>query len=481
MDAMYINGQLRHSVEGHDVISPATGAVVAKVAWAGVQDAHEALSSARAAEPGWADLGASGRIEWMHRLHTAVIAAQIELRSAVQSETGKTWEQTQEDYQLLVDALDFYATAVDGMDQLELQDHSGTHRHRMLREPIGVVVAFIAWNFPLLNLAYKLGPAMAAGCPIVIKPSSKTPVAAYVVGRLCHEIGLPPGVVNILCGDDAVIGDTLSASTIPALVTLIGSTETARHIMRVGATSIKRFSLELGGNAPALVFADADLDTAADVIAALKFGNAGQICVAPNRILVHESVAAELTGKLRQRAEAVRVGTGAPGTVDMGPLIDERAAERVSGLIRQAQDAGAQLVAGGAAPVGAATAAYLEPTIVSGVSPEMRIYSEEIFGPVIAIRTFGDDDDVLEWANDTDAGLSSFVFSSDEALIAECIRRLRFGEVQINGVKYGIELPHGGMKQSGVGHDCSVLALEDYLVHKRVSRPIGRSEETSNA
>ena len=478
---MYVAGELRQSVVKRQIVSPATGAIVAEVAWASVQDAYDALESAKDAAQDWARIGVAGRIEWMHRLRAAVVGAQKELRIAVLSETGKTWEQTMEDYQLLVDSLEFYATAMDEVVEHDLHDIAGTHRHRLLREPIGVTVAFIAWNFPLLNLGYKLGPAMAAGCPIVIKPSSKTPIAAYVVGRLCQEIGLPTGVVNILSGDDVEIGDALSASTIPALVTLIGSTVTAQHVMRVGATSIKRFSLELGGNAPALVFADADLENAADIIAGLKFGNAGQICVTPNRVFVHENVAASLTNKLRDRAEALRVGTGVPGSVDMGPLIDARAAKRVFSLIEQARAAGAKLVTGGGIPLGAPTGAFLEPTILTGVDPSMDVFKQEIFGPVIAIRTFGDDDDVLEWANDTDAGLSSFVFTEDEGVIEECIRRLRFGEVQINGVKYGIELPHGGMKQSGVGHDCSVLALEDYLVHKRVSRPIAVVKEKIKA
>ncbi|MGJ8720364.1 MAG: aldehyde dehydrogenase family protein [Salinibacterium amurskyense] len=476
MHKFYVGGELVAGAHTHDVISPATGAAVATLAWATAEDAHEALASAHASAAQWGRMPARDRADWMGRLRDAVIGAEHELREAVRAETGKTWENTTDDFQLLIDALAFYADAVQSMDPLILPDAAGTHRHEMVREPIGVVVAFVAWNFPLLNIAYKLGPAMAAGCPIVIKPSAKTPLSAYILGRLCAEIGLPAGVVNILSGDDAVVGDALSASTIPALITLIGSNETAQHVMRVGSTSIKRYSLELGGNAPAIVFADADLDTAADVISSLKFANAGQICVAPNRVFVHEAVAPQLSELLVARAAAVRVGTGEAGEVDMGPLIDAAAANRVITLIREAEAAGAVVLSGGSTPAHTATEAFLQPTVITGVEASMRICAEEIFGPVIAIRTFGDDDDPVAWANDTDAGLSSFVFTSDAAVADAVAAGLRFGEVHINGVKYAIELPHGGIKQSGVGHDCSILALDDYLVHKRVSRPLVNAE-----
>ncbi|MGV8966651.1 MAG: aldehyde dehydrogenase family protein [Cellulomonas sp.] len=470
MHGFYIDGQLEEG-SPHDVVSPGTGQVVARVAWANAEDATRALEAAQAAFPTWAAAGIDERAGWIARLRDAVVAAQVELRTAVQAETGKTWEQTEEDYQLLIDALEFYPEAFRGLTAESIDDSKAGYDHVLLREPVGVAVAFIAWNFPLLNLAYKIGPAMAAGCPIVIKPSAKTPLAAYLVGELCHSIGLPAGVVSILSGEDAVVGDALSSSTIPALLTLIGSNATARHIMRTGSTSIKRYSLELGGNAPAIVYEDADLDRAAEIIASLKFAHAGQVCVTPNRVLVHERVADELTSLLAERARATRVGVGAAGEFDMGPLIDAGSARRVGGLVDDALAAGAHLVSGGKAPVGAPTDAYLEPTIVAGVGPDMRVYREEIFGPVIALRTFGDEDDVLAWANDTEAGLTAYVFTQDEERIAAASAGLRFGEIQVNGVRYSIALPHGGFKQSGIGHDCSALALDDYLAYKRVSRP----------
>ena len=469
---LYIGGKLRSSGQGHDVVSPATGKTVGSVAWATTDDATDALLAAQAALPGWSAQGGTGRAVWMDKLRDRVIGSQLELRTAVMDETGKTWEQSEEDYQLLVDSLDFYAGAARDLKPKPLEDRAGTHTHELRRVPIGVAVAFVAWNFPLLNIGYKLGPAMAAGSPVVIKPSARTPLAASVVARLCAEIELPSGVVNFVWGDDAVIGDALSSSEIPALITLIGATATARHIMKVAATSVKRFSFELGGNAPVIVLPDADLDLAADTIAALKFGNAGQVCVAPNRILAHEQISDALVAKLSDRAERVRVGAGESGSVDMGPLIDASAAARVLGLISEAVSDGARIVTGGEAIDGAPTTCFVRPTVLVDVSPDMRVASEEIFGPVIAVQRFATTEDAIAMANATEAGLSSFVFGRDADEIATCVDQLQFGEVQVNGVKYAIELPHGGMKQSGVGHDCSLLALEDYLVTKRISRPV---------
>lgn len=476
MKRMYIAGELVSGGSTHEVTSPATGQPVATVAWAGEAEAIRALEAAEAALPAWSASSVEERGEWMHRLREAVLAEAKMLRECVVQETGKTWEQSEEDVQSLLDSLEFYAREVNRFAPEELPDAAGTHRHELVYEPVGVVVAFIAWNFPLLNLAFKIGPAMAAGCPIIIKPSVKSPLAAYAVGELCHRIGLPPGVVNIVCGDDDVVGDTLSRSTVPALLTLIGSARTARRIMELGSSSVKRYSMELGGNAPVLVFPDADLDLAADTVSALKFGNAGQVCVAPNRVFVHVDVAQQFTERLTQRAGRVRVGAGPEGSVDMGPLIDAGAVRRVAGLVEDAVANGAQLLTGGTRPPGLEAGSYFTPTVLAGVQPEMRIYQEEVFGPVVSVLTFKDETEVLAAANATQAGLSSFVFTGDSDRADRCAQALRFGEVQVNGVKYAIDLPHGGIKQSGVGHDCSYLALHDYLAPKRVTRALVRQK-----
>lgn len=465
---MYIGGKLVGETTT-DILSPATGKSVARVAFGGGDDAEQALQAAAAAFPAWSAQSIAERAEWMHKLRAAVIEREEHLRLCVHLENGKTWAQTEEDYTSLVNSLSFYAEEISRMRPENLVDRDGSHSHTLMWEPVGVVAAFLAWNFPLLNLAFKIGPAMAAGCPIVIKPSFKTPLSAYAVGEICHAVGLPAGVVNILCGDDAEVGDALSASTIPALLTLIGSARTGRRIMEKGASSIKRFSMELGGNAPLLVFEDADLDLAANITCALKFGCAGQICVTPNRVLVHKDVYPALKKKIADGAANTKVGFGRDGDFDMGPLIDGAAWQRVDALVQDAVSAGATLICGGKRPPNLPDGNFYEPTVLDGVTPDMKISREEIFGPVICLTPFADEEQALRLANDTEAGLTAYLFTRNMERSRRFSRALRFGEIQINGVKYGIDLPHGGFKQSGVGVDCSHLALHDYLAPKRVS------------
>ncbi|MEM5481141.1 NAD-dependent succinate-semialdehyde dehydrogenase [Pseudoalteromonas fuliginea] len=468
---LYIGGKLITSEVTTDVINPATLEAVGQISAAGINEALLALDAAQSAFSPWSATPAKERAQWMLKLRDAVIENEEHLRECVHLEMAKPWGSTADDYQMLVDSLTFYADAIVNIADEKLNDTEGTHSHMLSREPAGVAAAFLAWNFPLLNLAYKLGPAMAAGCPLVVKPSSKTPLSAYAVGELCEKIGLPAGVVNILSGTDSTVGDAISASTIPSVLTLIGSTNVGKHVIATGATSIKRYSMELGGNAPAIVCSDANLDNAADVICGVKFANAGQICVTPNRVFVHESVADKFIEKVLTRAKAVKVGFDKNEAIDMGPVMDANSWQRIDDLVKDAQQNGAKLQCGGKKPAGVIGYFY-EPTVLTNIDSNMKIYKEEIFGPVISIVTFNDEEQVLKDANDTDAGLSSFIFSSNEDTISHFAKHLRFGEVQVNGIKYSINLPHFGIKQSGVGADCSLLALDDYLVYKRVSRAL---------
>lgn len=470
-DKMYIGGALVSGQGAVEVINPATETPVARVAAAGMADVEKALQAAKSAAPGWAVTPVAERQRWMLKLRDAVIANEDWLRSCIHHEMAKPWGGTQEDFDLLERSLKFYAEEIQRVHDETLRDLDGTHDHRIVFEPAGVAVAYLAWNFPLLNLAYKIAPAMAAGCPVIIRPSAATPISAYAVGELCHRIGLPAGVVNILTTDGYGPSDALAASTIPNLITLIGSTNTGKHLMKVGATSIKKFSMELGGNAPVLVYRDADLDLAADIVTAVKFNNAGQICVTPNRVFVEREVYDAFRDKVVARAKAAKVGFDKEADILTGPMIDGRAWKRVKGLIDDATAKGATLLAGGDRPEGLEKGHFLAPTVLDGVTPEMQIYQDEIFGPVVSLIPFDDREAVLDRANDgEEGGLASYIFTADLALAETVAKRLRYGEVQINGVKYDIYLPHGGIGQSGIGHDCSRLALNDYLVVKRISR-----------
>ncbi|MEO9781223.1 MAG: aldehyde dehydrogenase family protein [Sedimentitalea sp.] len=470
---MYIDGTLADGRASRDIINPATETVVATVAVAGAEDADRALNAARDAFAGWAATSVAERQGWMRKLRDEVIAQEDWLRSCIHHEMGKPWAQTEEDWDRLVASLDFYAEEIARVNDEILVDRAGSHSHRVVHEPAGVALAFLAWNFPLLNLAFKIGPAMAAGCPIIIRPSDATPISAYAVGVLCARIGLPKGVVQILATESYAVADALTASTMPQVVTLIGSTRTGQHIMRTGATSIKRYSMELGGNAPVLVFEDADLDLAAEIVTGVKFSNAGQICVSPNRVFVAEAVRQVFEQKVVERARAAQVGFDRNAEITTGPVIDGRAWTRLKGLIDDAVSEGATLLAGGDRPEGQMTGHFLAPTVLTDVTETMQVYRQETFGPIVSIIPFAQEGDLLRMANDCEeGGLTAYVFTRDLARAEACAARLRYGEIQINGVKYDIDLPHGGIGQSGIGHDCSSLALHDYLVKKRITRAL---------
>lgn len=474
---MYIDGALTEGSGRKDVVNPATDETIATVHTAGLADAERSLHAARDAFPAWAATSIAGRQDWMRKLRDEVVANEEFLRECIHFEMGKPWAQTHEDWDRLVVSLEFYAEEIARVHDVGLADRAGTHAHRLVHEPAGVALAYLAWNFPLLNLAFKIGPAMAAGCPIIIRPSEQTPVSAYAVGSLCEKIGLPKGVVQILCTDGYDVADALTASTIPQVVTLIGSTATGEHIMRTGATSIKRYSMELGGNAPVLVFEDADLDLAADVVCGVKFSNAGQICVSPNRVFVAEAVHESFTEKVVARARNAQVGFDKSADITTGPVIDGRAWTRLKGMIYDAVSQGAKLLAGGDRPVHLNAGHYLAPTVLDGVTDKMAVYREETFGPIVSLIPFDTEQGLIARANECqEGGLTAYVFTRNLARAEDCAAALRYGEIQINGVKYDIDLPHGGIGQSGIGHDCSELALHDYLVVKRITRALDKTD-----
>nr|WP_319385113.1 aldehyde dehydrogenase family protein [uncultured Roseibium sp.] len=470
---LYIDGALSEGSARQDVFNPATEERIATVHTAGLEDAQRALEAARNAFPRWSATPIAERQSWMRKLREEVVAQEEFLRDCIHHEMGKPWAQTLEDWDRLVVSLDFYAEEIARIHDVGLADRAGTHTHRMVHEAAGVALAYLAWNFPLLNLAFKIGPAMAAGCPIIIRPSEQTPISAYAVGVLCERIGLPRGAVQILCTDGYDVADAMTASTIPQVITLIGSTGTGQHIMRTGATSIKRYSMELGGNAPVLVFEDADLDLAADIVCGVKFSNAGQICVSPNRVFVASAVHAALAEKVTARAKAAKTGFDKTADITTGPVIDGRAWTRIKGLIDHAVAEGAELLAGGDRPAHLDKGHYLAPTVLDRVTETMAVYRQETFGPIVSLIPFDSETDLATMANDCEeGGLTAYIFTRDLARAEAYAAKLRYGEIQINGVKYDIDLPHGGIGQSGIGHDCSALALRDYLIEKRITRAL---------
>ena len=467
---MYIDGEMKSSVDNliKDIYSPLNGQKIASLAWGNQKDALEALKSASKGFEFWSKLALSKRTEWMSRLREKILENEVLLRIAISYEMGKPYSATAEDIESITNSLEYYADVIDDFVKTEkIAVNDETHNHKLVSKPIGVVVAYLAWNFPLLNAGFKIGPALASGCSLILKPSELSPISLYIIGNLLKEINFPKGVINIICGEPTEVAQTLSKSTIPNLITMIGSTETAKKVISDSSTSIKKYSMELGGNAPFIVFDDADLDNAINIGAAIKFGNCGQICVAANRFFVHEKVYDKFLNGLIEKAKNLKIGYSEDLDFEIGPLISKNSRDRITNLIKNTIDSGGNLEYGGGIPE--MNGNWFEPTVISGINESMSIFHEEIFGPVASIIKFKYDDEVLNQANKTQYGLASYLFTKDKKRIDKFVDELDFGEIHVNGIKYDIYLPHGGIKQSGIGHDCSELALEDYLIKKRIS------------
>jgi succinate-semialdehyde dehydrogenase/glutarate-semialdehyde dehydrogenase len=287
-----------------------------------------------------------------------------------------------------------------------------------------------------------------------------------------HDINFPAGVINILTGPPEKVATTMTKSNIPRVVTMIGSTQTGKQVIADSSSSVKKLSMELGGNAPFIVFDDADIKAALDLAIGIKFGNCGQICVAANRFFIHKNIYDDFLTSYVKRAKKLKLGFGKDSDGDMGPLVNSQGQKRMLDIVSDAINKGAKIETGGKIPEGFDKGFWYEPTVLSNVTPDMLAYQQEIFGPIAPVFKFETEEEALELANDTEYGLASYLFTEDVERQARFAKELRFGEVQINGVKYAIYLPHGGIKNSGIGHDCSVLALDGYLVKKRITTSI---------
>ncbi|MCF6333736.1 MAG: aldehyde dehydrogenase family protein, partial [Draconibacterium sp.] len=438
-------------------------------AWAGKEASELAWNAEQAEFKKWSKMSINTRKMWMEKLRDALKLRENEIRESVMYEMGKTYNQAMEDYETVVNALEWYPQEMLHRRDEIIPDPDGTHAHQIIAKPAGVAVGYLAWNFPLLNFGFKIGPALAAGCTLILKPSANAPLSAYLIGEIMESINFPKGVVNVLAGSNEELALTLSSSKIPRVITMIGSSVSGRIAMQQAATSIKHFSMELGGNAPAIVFGDANLSQAVNDLSALKFGNCGQICVSPNRIFVHENIYEEFVKRFVVKAKKLELGFGNDSKIDMGPLVDKRSRERVMRLAETTIAEGAKLECGGKIPTDKQKGFFYEPTVFSGVTREMTIFKEEIFGPLAAIYKFKTEDEVLAMANDCEVGLSSYLYTTDVNRINKFTTEMEVGEVHVNGFKYAIYLPHGGVKESGLGHDCSHLALNDYLELKRIT------------
>ena len=473
--ALFIDGVWQEAEDGRrfDVRDPADGSVVTTVADASSGEAREALEAAVRAQPAWAATAPRIRSEILRRAFELLIDRSDDLAHLMSLEMGKPVAEAKGEVTYGAEFFRWYAEEAVRIHGRWMQAPAGGSRLLTIKKPVGPCLFVTPWNFPLAMGTRKIGPAVAAGCTMVIKPAAQTPLTMLALAAILEKAGLPAGVLNIVTTTDASgVTQTLMADDRLRKVSFTGSTAIGRVLVRQSADQLQRVSMELGGNAPFVVFADADLDAAVDGAMVAKMRNMGEACTSANRFLVHADVADEFGRRLAERMGALTVGRGQDEGVDVGPLIDELAVESVSQLVTDAVHDGARVLVGGSAPLGPGY--FYLPTVLVDVPAESAINTEEIFGPVAPISTFTTDEGAIAAANDTEYGLAAYVYTRDLSRTIRVAEALEFGMVGINtGLVSNAAAPFGGMKASGFGREGGFEGIEEYLETTYVALPAG--------
>jgi succinate-semialdehyde dehydrogenase/glutarate-semialdehyde dehydrogenase len=468
---LYVGGTGVPASDGgrFDVLDPATGEVIASVANGGVGDAIAAIEAAAEAGPAWARTAPRARAEVLRRAFELMTQRAEDLARLISLENGKALRDSRGEVAYAAEFFRWYSEeAVRAVGSVQTAP-SGANRILVVRQPVGVCVLVTPWNFPAAMATRKIGPALAAGCTVVLKPASDTPLTALAMARILEEAGVPAGVVNVVPSRQSgrVVSAMLQDPRVRKL-SFTGSTEVGRILLAEAAGRVLNTSMELGGNAPFLVFADADLDVAVDGAMVAKMRNAGEACTAANRFYVESAVAGEFGRRLSDRMRALRVGPGIEEDSEVGPLVNESAVSKVDDLVRAALDAGAEALVGGRRPE--RQGFYYEPTVLTGVNPDAAILREEIFGPVAPIVTFETEDEAIRLANATEYGLVGYVYTGDLARGLRVSEAMESGMVGLNrGLVSDPAAPFGGTKQSGIGREGGHEGMLDYLESKYIA------------
>ena len=460
----YLDGRWEAADDGRTllVLDPASADPLGEVPLMGAAETTRAIGAAAAALPAWQAKTAKERAAVLRQWFDLIVANAEDLAQLITAECGKPISEARGEVAYGASFVEWFAEEGKRAYGETIPSPAADRRLLTIRQPVGVCAAITPWNFPLAMITRKVAPALAAGCTVVVKPAEQTPLTALALARLAHAARLPPGVLNVLTGDPLAIGGALTASSLVRKLSFTGSTEVGRLLMAQCASTIKKLSLELGGNAPFIVFDDADLAAAVDGAIVAKYRNTGQTCVCANRLLVQDGIYERFVELLAHRVQTLKVGPGGEEGVAQGPLIDAAAVAKVEAHIADAVAQGARVITGGRRHARGGT--FFEPTVLADVTPSMRIAREETFGPVAPVFRFAGEAEAIRMANDTELGLAAYFYTRD---IARCLRvgeALEYGMIGVNtGLISNEVAPFGGVKQSGIGREGSRHGLDEYL------------------
>ncbi|MEE9926401.1 MAG: NAD-dependent succinate-semialdehyde dehydrogenase [Brucella anthropi] len=466
---LFIDGEWREAAGGEmlDVVNPATGAVITAVPNAGTRETTEAVAAACAALSPWRGLTGKERSRLLRAWNDLMLRHEKALARLLTAEQGKPMNEALAEIRYAASFVEWFAEEAKRIYGDVIPATTQDTRIMVTKEPVGVVAAITPWNFPAAMVTRKLAPALAAGCTVVLKPSELTPLTALALAALAEEAGFPKGTINVVTGDARAIGSVLTGDSRVRKLTFTGSTAVGKLLTAACADTMKKVSMELGGNAAVIVFDDADIDLAVEEVAAAKFRNTGQTCVCANRIFVHQAIYDKFAEKLSAKVSSYRVGNGLTQETDQGPLINQAAIEKVESHIRDAVDKGASVAAGGSRIAGAGN--FFHPTVLIDVPHEALFTTEETFGPVAPLLRFTSEDEVISAANATNAGLAAYAFTNDLRRFWRVSERLEAGMVGFNTGRISTEVaPFGGVKESGLGREGSKYGIDDYIELKYV-------------